>query len=137
MKPGILGALAALFIGLLAGCAPVQAPVATPTASPAAARTDFEVVGTVGQADEDFLILELHLYEASGEPTGGVQTLAALDAQSLIPGYESRAILLPKAPEVWLRYEGVLYPVDKSYLLAGQLVGVSAAGETMSIVIYD
>lgn len=123
---------------LLAGCAPAAVPEATPVAreTPNSDRTDFELVGRVTQAEESFVILELYLYEASGEPDGTTLSLAGVEPEGLIPGYETRAVLLDEGVNVFYLYEGELLPVHKSYLYAGQDVGISAAGDQMSIVIY-
>ena len=125
---------------LLAGCGsePAAAEVpATARATPNSDRTDFELVGLVTQAEEEFIIVELYLYEASGEPSGTALALASVEPEGLIPGYETRAILLDAGVQVYCRYEGVLYTAGTSSLCAGQTVGVSAAGESMSIVIYS
>lgn len=124
---------------LLSGCSSPAEPAAEPAVreTPSADRTDFEVVGTVTQAEDSFLILELCLYEPSGKPQGNVAALAGVDAAALIPGYETRAILLDPGTEIWYRYGSELLSVGPGYLTAGQRVGVSAAGESMSILIYD
>ena len=123
---------------LLTGCAsaPAAATVAAARETPNSDRTDFELVGLVTQVEEAFIIVELYLYEASGEPSGTALSLASVEPEGLIPGYETRAILLDEGVQVYCRHEGQLYAADKSSLWAGQTVGVSAAGETMSIVIY-
>lgn len=124
---------------LLAGCsgAPEAEYEASARETPNSDRTDFELVGTVTQAEDSFLILELFLYEPSGEPAGDVNALANVDAQSLIPGYETRAVLLDPGTEIWYRYGEEVFSAGPSYLAAGQRVGISAAGEKMSILIYD
>lgn len=130
--------LLCVLLAMLSGCAPAEAPEATPVVreTPNSDRTDFELVGYVTQAEEEFIIVELYLYEASGEPSGTTLSLASLEPEGMIPGYETRAILLDEGVSVWYIYDGELFEVDKSYLYAGQSVGVSAAGESMSIVIY-
>lgn len=130
--------LLCMLLVLLAGCASAEMPEATPAAreTPNSDRTDFELVGLVTQAEEEFIIVELYLFEASGEPSGTTLSLASVEPEELIPGYETRAILLNGDVQVWYRYEGELYAADQSSLWAGQTVGISAAGQSMSIVIY-
>lgn len=130
--------LLCMLLLVLTGCAAAPAPETSLAAreTPNSDRTDFELIGLVTQAEDSFIIVELYLYEASGEPSGTALSLASVEPEGLIPGYETRAILLDEGVEVYCRYEGELYAADKSSLWEGQTVGVSAAGESMSIVIY-
>ncbi len=129
-----------LLLLCLTGCGSVVADTTTPAPrdTPNSARTDFEVIGRVEQVEEEFLVLTLYLYEASGEPSREPQTLASIDPNRYVPGYETRAIQLPQGSLFYRLENGELVSAAIGEIAIGDVVGATSAdGSAPTVVLYN